>query len=116
MTLLARLQSFVQRWAVPIALGSFFGVIIVVDPAFSQKCSEAVDIEGFNKLLGTVWGYLSGPVGKVMAIGLIVFGVANVIGRNIGLAVSSIVAAFIIAFSSDIVKTLFEKGGSGGTC
>ena len=72
------------------------------------------DIEGFNKLLGTVWGYLSGPVGKVIAIGLIIFGAANVIARNIGLGVASFVAAFVIAFSADIVRTLFASAAGTG--
>ena len=78
------------------------------------NCSQTVAIEGFNKLLGTVWGYLSGPVGKVIAIGLIIFGAASVIARNLGLGVASFVAAFVIAFSADIVRTLFASAAGTG--
>src|SRR5439155_1016636 len=62
------------RWTVPIAFGLLFAWAVWTAPALAQTsgidCSQTVAIEGFNKLLGTVWGYLSGPVGKVIAIGL----------------------------------------------
>ncbi len=114
-------RSFPQRWAVPIALGLLCAWAIWAAPALGQtggiNCSQTVAIEGFNKLLGTVWGYLSGPVGKVIAIGLIIFGAASVIARNLGLGVASFVAAFVIAFSADIVRTLFASAaGTGAGC
>jgi len=111
-------SSFRQRWAVPIALGMLVVLVLWNTPVLAQgtiDCSQTVAIEGFNKLLGTVWGYLSGPVGKVIAIGLIIFGAANVIGRNLGLGVASLVAAFVIAFSADIVRTLFASAAGAGT-
>ena len=112
-------KSFRQRWTVPIAVGLLFAWAAWTAPALAQSsginCSQTVAIEGFNKLLGTVWGYLSGPVGKVIAIGLIIFGAASVIARNIGLGVSSFVAAFVIAFSADIVRTLFASAAGSGT-
>ncbi len=107
-----------RSWAVPIALGIIFVVVIWSGAALAQggiDCSQTVAIEGFNKLLGTIWGYLSGPVGKVIAIGLIIFGAANVIGRNLGVGVASFIAAFVIAFSADIVRTLFASASAGGT-
>jgi type IV secretory pathway VirB2 component (pilin) len=112
-------SSFRQRWAVPIAVGLLFAWALWSDQVLAQSgginCSQAVAIEGFNKLLGTVWGYLSGPVGKVIAIGLIIFGAASVIARNIGLGVASFVGAFVIAFSADIVRTLFASAAGAGT-
>ena len=112
-------SSFRQRWAAPIAFGLLFAWFLWSDPVLAQtsgiNCSQTVAIEGFNKLLGTVWGYLSGPVGKVIAIGLIIFGAASVIARNIGLGVASFVAAFVIAFSADIVRTLFASAAGGAT-
>ena len=57
---------------------------------------------------------MSGPVGKVVAIGLIIFGAASVIARNMGLGIASFVAAFVIAFSADIVRTLFASAAGGG--
>lgn len=107
-----------QQWAVPVALAMLFVLVIWSTPVLAQggiNCSETVAIEGFNRLLGTVWGYLSGPVGKVIAIGLIIFGAGNVIGRNMGLGVASFVAAFVIAFSADIVRTLFASAAGSGT-
>ena len=107
------------RWTVPIAFGLLFAWAVWTAPALAQTsgidCSQTVAIEGFNKLLGTVWGYLSGPVGKVIAIGLIIFGAASVIARSIGLGVASFVAAFVIAFSADIVRTLFASAAGAGT-
>lgn len=112
-------SSFRQRWAVLIVFGVLCLWAIWSDPVLAQStginCSQTVAIEGFNKLLGTVWGYLSGPVGKVIAIGLIIFGAANVIARNIGLGIASFVAAFVIAFSADIVRTLFASAAGAGT-
>jgi len=111
-------SSFDRRWAAPIVFGLLFALAVWTAPALAQTsgidCSQTVAIEGFNKLLGTVWSYLSGPVGKVIAIGLIIFGAANVIARNIGLGVASLVAAFVIAFSADIVRTLFASAGGTG--
>ena len=111
--------SFRRRWTVPIVFGLLFAWALWSDPVLAQSgginCSQTVAIEGFNKLLGTVWGYLSGPVGKVIAIGLIIFGAASVIARSIGLGVSSFVAAFVIAFSADIVRTLFASAAGSGT-
>ena len=111
-------SSFQRRWAVPIVFGLLFVWAVWTAPALAQTsgidCSQSVAIEGFNKLLGTVWSYLSGPVGKVIAIGLIIFGAANVIARNIGLGVASFVAAFVIAFSADIVRTLFASAAGTG--
>jgi type IV secretory pathway VirB2 component (pilin) len=107
-----------QRWTVRIAIGLFLAWAVWTAPAVAQSgidCSQAVGIEGFNKLLGTVWGYLSGPVGKVIAIGLIIFGAASVIARNLGLGIASLVAAFVIAFSADIVRTLFASAAGAGT-
>lgn len=112
-------SPFLHRWAVPIVVGLFCAWAVWTGPALAQSsginCSQTVTIEGFNKLLGTVWGYLSGPVGKVIAIGLIIFGAASVIARNIGLGVASFVAAFVIAFSADIVRTLFASAAGAGT-
>lgn len=112
-------SSFRQRWAVSLAFGLLFICVVWSHPVLADStginCSQTVPIEGFNKLLGTVWGYLSGPVGKVISIGLIIFGAANVIGRNIGLGVASFVAAFVIAFSADIVRTLFASAAGTGT-
>jgi len=111
-------NSLRQRWAASIAIALLFACAIWTAPAFAQTgidCSQTVGIEGFNKLLGTVWGYLSGPVGKVIAIGLIIFGAASVIARNLGLGVASFVAAFVIAFSADIVRTLFASAAGAGT-
>ena len=64
-------DSLHQRWTVSIAVALLFAWAVWTVPAFAQTgidCSQTVGIEGFNKLLGTVWGYLSGPVGKVIAI------------------------------------------------
>jgi type IV secretory pathway VirB2 component (pilin) len=109
-----------ERWAVPIGVGLLFAWVIWVDPVLAQSgtidCSQPIAIEGFNKLLGTVWGYLTGPVGKVIAIGLIIFGAASVIARNLGLGIASFVAAFVIAFSADIVRTLFTSAGAASGC
>ena len=111
-------RSFHRRWTVPIALGLLFAWAVWSAPALAQvggiDCSQTVTIQGFDKLLATVWAYLSGPVGKVISIGLITFGAANVIARNIGLGVASLVAAFVIAFSADIVRTLFASAGGTG--
>lgn len=110
-------DSVRHQWAVPVALAMLFVLVVWSTPVIAQgiNCSETVAIEGFNRLLGTVWGYLSGPVGKVIAIGLIIFGAGNVIGRNMGLGVASFVAAFVIAFSADIVRTLFASAAGSGT-
>jgi TrbC/VIRB2 family pilin len=107
-----------QQWAVAIALAMLIVLVVSSTAALAQggiNCSQTVAIEGFNRLLGTVWGYLSGPVGKVIAIGLIIFGAGNVIGRNMGLGIASFVAAFVIAFSADIVRTLFASAAGAGT-
>jgi type IV secretory pathway VirB2 component (pilin) len=111
-------DSLHQRWTVSIVIALLLACAVWTAPAFAQAgidCSQTVGIEGFNKLLGTVWGYLSGPVGKVIAIGLIIFGAASVIARNLGLGVASFVAAFVIAFSADIVRTLFASAAGAGT-
>ncbi len=111
-------SSFHRRWTVPIAFGLLFAWAVWTAPALAQTsgidCSQTVHIQGFDKLISTVWTYLSGPVGKVIVIGLIIFGAANVIARNIGLSVASFVAAFVIAFSADIVRTLFASAAGTG--
>lgn len=110
-------SAFIEEWKVPLVFACALGVLLWTTPVLGEiKCGEAIEISGFSKLLGTVWGYLSGPVGKVMAIGLIVFGAGSVIARNYGVGVAALIGAFVIAFSSDIVRTLFEKAGAAQGC
>ena len=84
------------------------------------KCGAGIDIAGFSQLLGTLWGYAAGPVGKVLAIIIFLVGATSIITRHFGAGIAALVAAFLIAFAPSIIGTLFTQGqaiaGTGVTC
>ena len=86
----------------------------------SIKCGAGIDIAGFSQLLGTLWGYAAGPVGKVLAIIIFLVGATSIITRNFGAGIAALVAAFLIAFAPSIIGTLFTQGqaiaGTGVAC
>ena len=84
------------------------------------KCGAGIDIAGFSQLLGTLWGYAAGPVGKVLAIIVFLVGATSIITRNFGAGIVALIASFLIAFAPSIIGTLFTQGqaiaGTGVTC
>ncbi|MFQ5945145.1 MAG: TrbC/VirB2 family protein [Anaerolineae bacterium] len=105
--------SAMRLWLLPITVAVLVGVMVFLDVASAQISGcQPENIGGFNKLLGTLWSYLAGPAGKVIAIALIVFGAASLMARHIGLGVGALVGAFIVAFAATIVDTLFRTGVS----
>lgn len=86
----------------------------------STGCGTAVtNITGLDNLMATIWGYLmGGPLTKVVAAGLFVFGLFGLFERKVVPIVSGFVGAFIAAFAPTIIKAIFTAAGSGtaGLC
>lgn len=81
-------------------------------PAMAQgiQCGQAVGIEGLNKFIGTIWSYWNGPLGKVVVLIMFAFGMyETVIAHNKSLGLTAIGASGLLAFSGDIINTLFRS-------
>jgi hypothetical protein len=113
-----------QRWAMMVLL--LMAGMLALDVSVAQaqtstiKCGAGIDIAGFSQLLGTLWGYAAGPVGKVLAIIIFLVGATSIITRHFGAGIAALVASFLIAFAPSIIGTLFTQGqaiaGTGVTC
>lgn len=73
------------------------------------------NISGLDNLIATSWSYLmSGPVTKVIAAALFVFGLFGLFERRAAPIVFGFVGAFIAAFAPTIIKAIFSAAGSSG--
>jgi type IV secretory pathway VirB2 component (pilin) len=89
-------------------------VLALATPVHAElRCGEAIAVEGLNRLLGTIWGYLTGPLGKVIAVMLAAFGIYEMVfQRNMGAGVTGLLAAAVIAFAGEAIGTLFTSIGT----
>ena len=78
--------------------------------------TAVTNIAGLDNLISTVWGYLmSGPVTKVIAAALFVFGLFGLFEHRAGPLVFGFIGSFIAAFAPTIIKAVFTAAQSGGT-
>lgn len=108
-----------MRHALLCVLALIAVVLATALPAMAQaRCEAGVQISGLNRFAGTVWTYWNGPVGKVVVLVMFAFGMyETVIAHNKSLGLTAIAASGLLAFSGDIINTLFSGFGSGsGLC
>jgi len=107
-------------WAVLAA--ALVGASLTPFPAHAQGpigagCggTAVTNISGLDNLIATSWGYLmGGPVTKVIAAALFIFGLFGLFERRAGPIIFGFVGAFVAAFAPTIIKAIFAAAGSGG--
>jgi type IV secretory pathway VirB2 component (pilin) len=96
--------------SIVVALAVSALLVWVVAPALAQtfQCEQGLPSQGLNKFLGTIWGYLTGPAGKVLALMMGAFGIFEMVftaDRRAGIV--ALVGGALIAFAGDAINTLF---------
>lgn len=118
-----RLSPRSSRTLAVLAL-AFAAIVLTSALAAAQGAGSTVgcggtavtNIAGLDNLISTVWGYLmSGPVTKVIAAALFVFGLFGLFEHRAGPLVFGFVGSFIAAFAPTIIKAVFTAAQSGGT-
>lgn len=106
-----------QACAVVLLAAALLGLVLA-GPALAQqstmaRCDQGISVTGLNRLLGTIWGYVTGPLGKVLAIMVGLFGLwETVFSRDRTAGIIALVVAAVIAFAGEAVNTLFTAVGT----